>query len=47
MTGSELSAYSHKDIPWIGADMGDVLDYEAVFYRNDETSRREYADEND
>ena len=47
MTGSELSAYSHKEIPWIGADMGDVLDYEAVFYRNDETSRREYADEND
>lgn len=47
MTGKELSAYSHKDIPWIGAEMGDVIDYEAVFYRNDETSRREYADEND
>jgi len=43
-TGTELSNYSHKDIPWIGAEMGDVLDYEAVFYRNESTSLREYED---
>lgn len=43
-TGIELSNYSHKDIPWIGAEMGDILDYEAVFYRNESTSLREYED---
>ena len=46
-TGKELSDFSHKDIPWIGAKLGDVIDYEAVFYRNNDTSLREYADEND
>lgn len=46
-TGSELSKFSHKDIPWIGAEMGEILDYEAVFYRNQETSLREYAEEDD
>lgn len=47
MTAKELSEYSHKDIPWIGANMGEIMDYEAVFYRNDDTSRREYAEEYD
>ena len=46
-SGKELSEFSHKDIPWIGAEMGEVMDYEAVFYRNNDTSLREYADEND
>lgn len=47
MTAKELSEYSHKDIPWIGANMGEIMDYEAVFYRNDDTSRREYVEEYD
>lgn len=46
-TGTELSNFSHKDIPWIGAKMGEIMDYEAVFYRNDDTSLREYTEEND
>ena len=47
MTAKELSEYSHKDTPWIGANMGEIMDYEAVFYRNDDTSRREYVEEYD
>lgn len=46
-TASELSALSHKDIPWIGAKNKEVLDYEAVFYRSPETSVRAYTEEDD
>ncbi len=41
----ELSDFSHKDIPWIGVENGEVIEYEAVFYRNDETSVREYGED--
>jgi DNA-binding XRE family transcriptional regulator/uncharacterized phage-associated protein len=44
-TGKELSELSHKDIPWLTTDDGKVIDYESVFYRTDDTSVREYADE--
>ena len=37
-TATELSELSHKDIPWIGAKMRQVMDYEAVFYRTVDTS---------
>lgn len=43
----ELSEYSHKDIPWIGAEFRQPIDYEAVFYRNEATSQREYDDKDD
>ena len=46
-TASELSAFSHKDIPWIGAKNKELLDYEAVFYRSPETSVRAYSEEDD
>lgn len=38
----ELSEYSHKDIPWIGTREREIIDYDAVFYRNEVTSVREY-----
>lgn len=44
-TATDLSDYSHKDIPYLTADDGKVLSYESVFYRDDEYSQREYADE--
>jgi len=44
-TGKELSEFSHKDIPWISADEKALIEYEAVFYRNEDTSVREYNDE--
>lgn len=43
----ELSNFSHKDIPWIGAKDREVLDYESVFYRTPETSVRTYQEEDD
>lgn len=43
LTAKQLSDLSHKDVPWITADNGRPLDYEAVFYRTSETSVREYA----
>ena len=46
-TAKELSDYSHKDIPWIAANDREIIDYEAVFYRNADTSVREYNDEDD
>ena len=45
-TAKDLTDYSHKDVPWITADVGKPLDYEAVFYRTNETSVRQYEDEN-
>ncbi len=39
----ELSDLSHKDIPWIIAEKGEILDYESVFYRTCETSVRVYS----
>ncbi len=38
----ELSDYSHKDVPWAVAKMGEPIEYEHVFYRTDEFSRRSY-----
>ena len=46
-TAKELSDYSHKDIPWIGTKEREIIDYDAVFYRNELTSVREYDDEQD
>jgi len=41
-SANELTDLSHKDVPWISASHGEVLDYEAVFYRTPETSVRTY-----
>lgn len=44
-TATELSEYSHKDIPWIGTEYKEIIDYDSVFYRNEATSVREYNDQ--
>jgi len=41
----ELSDYSHHDTPWLTAEEGNVISYETVFYRDNDHSVREYADE--
>ncbi len=43
-TAKELSEYSHNDIPWLTAEAGKAIDYEAVFYRTDPYSVRKYED---
>lgn len=41
---TELSNYSHDDVPWITAEDGKPIEYEAVFYRTPKTSVRNYND---
>jgi transcriptional regulator with XRE-family HTH domain len=41
-TAKQLSELSHKDTPWLVAKEREVLEYEFVFYRPEETSVREY-----
>lgn len=43
LTASDLTNISHKDVPWITANDNKPIDYEAVFYRTDETSVRDYG----
>ncbi|MFA5776598.1 MAG: type II toxin-antitoxin system antitoxin SocA domain-containing protein [Patescibacteria group bacterium] len=43
MNANELSNYSHEDVPWIVAQEGKPLNYEAVFYRTHKTSVRAYG----
>lgn len=45
MNAVDLSEHSHRDVPWITAENGQALDYEAVFYRTPETSVRQYDDD--
>ena len=40
MNASKIADYSHKDIPWLAAEEGEILDYESVFYRTPEYSVR-------
>lgn len=40
----KMSNYSHKDVPWIGANDLQPINYEAVFSRTDEFSVRQYDD---
>src|SRR3989344_3002168 len=42
LTATEISTKSHKDTPWLVAKDKEILDYEYVFYRPEETSVREY-----
>ncbi|OGS21065.1 MAG: repressor protein [Elusimicrobia bacterium RIFOXYA2_FULL_39_19] len=40
----ELSEYSHNDVPWLTAEEGKPISYEAVFYRTSPYSVREDDD---
>lgn len=42
LTATQISALSHKDTPWLMAKEREIMDYEYVFYRPEETSVREY-----
>lgn len=42
-----ISDYSHKDIPWLSTDEGDVIDYELAFYREKPYSVRNYDNTTD
>ncbi|MBI1882784.1 MAG: DUF4065 domain-containing protein [Chlamydiae bacterium] len=42
MTATQISDYSHGDIPWITAEDQAVINYESVFYRAPQYSVRDY-----
>ncbi len=33
MNASQISEYSHNDVPWLTTDNGGIIEYESVFYR--------------
>ncbi len=42
MNATQISAYSHQDIPWKATEDEELIDYDLVFYRDPLTSVREY-----
>ena len=42
LTATEVSRYSHGDMPWMIAEDNEELDYEYVFYRDPEYTVRKY-----
>ncbi|MCK4544935.1 DUF4065 domain-containing protein [candidate division WOR-3 bacterium] len=45
MNDTQISEYSHNDVPWLTTDKGEIIDYESVFYRTQEYSMRSYSEE--
>ena len=45
MNATEISNYSHKDVPWLTTNNGEIIDYESVFYRTKPYSVRTYIEE--
>ena len=41
----EISEYSHNDVPWLTTDNLEIIEYEAVFYRNAPYSVRQYDED--
>ena len=44
MKAVEISEYSHRYVPWMTTDDGDIIDYESVFYRIQPYSVRSYSE---
>jgi hypothetical protein len=44
MNAAQISDYSHNDVPWLTAEEGKIIEYEAVFYRTPVYSVREYSE---
>lgn len=44
MNATEISEYSHNDVPWLTTEDGKVIEYEAAFYRTPPYSVRSYDD---
>lgn len=45
MNAAQISEYSHNDVPWLTTEDGEIIDYEAVFYREPRYSVRIYAED--
>lgn len=42
MNATQISQYSHEDVPWKTSKDGEIIEYESVFYRTAAYSVREY-----
>jgi uncharacterized phage-associated protein len=45
MNASQISEYSHNDVPWLTTENGGIIEYESVFYRTAPYSVREYGND--
>jgi len=45
MNASQISDYSHNDVPWLTTENGKIIEYESVFYRTPPYSVREYSED--
>lgn len=45
MNATDIREYSHKDVPWLTTEDGEVIEYESVFYRTPAYSVRSYNEE--
>jgi uncharacterized phage-associated protein len=45
MNASQVSDYSHNDVPWLTTENGKIIEYESVFYRTLPYSVREYDED--
>jgi len=45
MNASQISEYSHNDVPWLTTEDGEIIEYESVFYRTPPYSVREYSED--
>lgn len=45
LNASQISTYSHNDVPWLTTDNGKIIDYEKVFYRTSLYSVRSYDED--
>lgn len=46
MTASQISEYSHGDMPWKATEDGKIIDYGFVFYRDPQYVKRVYDESN-
>ena len=45
MNATQISDYSHHDVPWLTTEDGGIIEYESVFYRTAPYSVREYGND--
>jgi transcriptional regulator with XRE-family HTH domain len=43
LNASQISDYSHNDVPWLTTESGGIIEYESVFYRTPSYSMRNYG----
>ena len=44
MNASQISEYSHCDVPWLTTEENGIIEYESVFYRTPQYSVKENDD---